>query len=243
MKTKRGRYSEYETLYLKENYHNTSTENIAKHLNRDIFSIRRKAGELKLRKISNFIRGKVKSKIEKKEYGMLTPIKQIEINKPGPGRWWECRCKCGKIKNVRASELISKGVQSCGCLKHHRSKCWKGIGDISKTTWGKIIWHAKQRKIEFSITIEFGWELFLKQNGKCAITNIPIKFCKTQSELPEFKDVATASLDRIDSKRGYTEDNVWWVHKDVNVMKWHKTMEEFIYICNLIAKQHPVEIN
>lgn len=30
----------------------------------------------------------------------------------------------------------------------------------------------------------------------------------------------TASLDRIDDKQGYTINNVQFIHKDINYMKW-----------------------
>ena len=40
----------------------------------------------------------------------------------------------------------------------------------------------------------------------------------------------TASLDRIDSKKGYTIDNIQWVHKDVNKMKMDLQEEDFFRI-------------
>ena len=45
----------------------------------------------------------------------------------------------------------------------------------------------------------------------------------------------TASLDRIDSNKGYIKGNVQWVHKDVNTMKMDHTQEEFIKICTMVA--------
>lgn len=38
------------------------------------------------------------------------------------------------------------------------------------------------------------------------------------------------------SKPDYANDNVQWVHKDVNYMKMDLTQEEFIKYCKLIAK-------
>lgn len=45
----------------------------------------------------------------------------------------------------------------------------------------------------------------------------------------------TFSLDRIDSKIGYIEGNVQWVHKMVNMCKQHYTQEEFLEMCVSIA--------
>lgn len=44
----------------------------------------------------------------------------------------------------------------------------------------------------------------------------------------------TASLDRIDSSKGYLENNVQWVHKDINWMKQDYSHEEFLQYCKLI---------
>lgn len=43
----------------------------------------------------------------------------------------------------------------------------------------------------------------------------------------------TASLDRIDSKIGYIEGNVQWVHKDINKMKNSHTHATFLQWCRL----------
>lgn len=38
------------------------------------------------------------------------------------GAMWICRCKCGKLKVVRATQLRNQSVKSCGCLKRGREK-------------------------------------------------------------------------------------------------------------------------
>lgn len=48
----------------------------------------------------------------------------------------------------------------------------------------------------------------------------------------------TASLDRIDSSKGYTEDNVWWINKHVNIMKNVYELDYFLDICSLITKKN-----
>lgn len=48
----------------------------------------------------------------------------------------------------------------------------------------------------------------------------------------------TASLDRIDSSKGYVEGNVHWVHKDINIMKWDFPLETFIKMCKFVAENN-----
>lgn len=46
----------------------------------------------------------------------------------------------------------------------------------------------------------------------------------------------TASLDRIDSSKGYIEGNIQWVHKDINFMKQEMDENSFFCWCGIIAK-------
>lgn len=50
-----------------------------------------------------------------------------------------------------------------------------------------------------------------------------------------------ASLDRIDSKRGYTEGNVQWVHKSVNLAKNSLSEVEFIMLCHAVTNHRRSE--
>jgi hypothetical protein len=47
----------------------------------------------------------------------------------------------------------------------------------------------------------------------------------------------TASLDRIDSSKGYSKDNVQWVHKRLNAVKQNLTPEEFLFWCIKVVEQ------
>jgi hypothetical protein len=51
----------------------------------------------------------------------------------------------------------------------------------------------------------------------------------------------TASLDRIDSSKGYIIGNVQWAHKMVNRMKNDMPQEEFIEFCRDIISTNPIK--
>lgn len=53
----------------------------------------------------------------------------------------------------------------------------------------------------------------------------------------------TASLDRIDSSKGYIEGNVQWLHKDINRLKINYSDEDLIQICLEIIRWKKVPIN
>lgn len=64
---------------------------------------------------------------------------------------------------------------------------------------------------------------------KCKISGLSLEFGKAKH------GTTTASLDRIDSSKGYIEGNVQWLHKDVNRSKFTKSDEEFIELCRIIV--------
>lgn len=122
-------------------------------------------------------------------------------------------------------------MKTCGHT-HFRSGAesplWEGHGEIGGNFLYKIKKSAESRGIEFKLTIEQIWDLFLKQNRKCKLSGLELKFKKSH------KETNTASLDRIDSKKDYEIDNVQWVHKDVNIMKQDMSDENFIYYCGKV---------
>lgn len=156
---------------------------------------------------------------------------------------WECLCDCGNRSITRTNDLLRFKVISCGCFRNEAvlpniKKAYeksaitrfKGVGDLSGLYINRVKRGALDRKLEYSITPEYMWSLYLKQECKCALTQIPI-FLNKHKRIGE----QTASLDRIDSQKGYIEGNVQWVHKDINQMKWNFGQEKFIEYCKLIA--------
>ena len=83
------------------------------------------------------------------------------------------------------------------------------------------------RGLEFKIDIQFGWDLFLRQEKKCALSGLPLTFSRHGQ---------TASLDRIDSTIGYLPENVQWTHKAVNQMKMDLPEKDFINLCRTISE-------
>ena len=174
--------------------------------------------------------------LKNKKFGNLLIVKRIG-SKNGHALWL-CKCDCGNFKRLITGELRTKrGTKSCGCSKkriYSENKNWKGFGEISGKYFNRIIKECSRgkRKISFKITIKQIWNLFLIQKRKCALTGKEIYFGIRSN------DERTASLDRIDSKKGYTVDNVQWVHKDVNNMKQDYDQKYFIEICKLISRNN-----
>lgn len=159
----------------------------------------------------------------------------VDVHSRGRGAVWNCTCDCGRSVLATSTRLNAGTKQSCGCRKRERSKGkengkWRGYQDISLSYWSNLLTGAKNRKLHVSLTIEQAWEIYVSQNGLCALSGVPIQFGG--------RNIGTASLDRKDSNLGYSPKNVQWVHKTVNRLKTNMSDSEFIRWCSLISKHN-----
>jgi len=147
---------------------------------------------------------------------------------------FKCLCDCGNIVCVKGYCLLDGNTKSCGCSARRKGKDhpnFAGHEEISSSLWHSLCHGATSRNLEFQITIEEIWQLFLKQNRKCALSGIKLQFAQTRKTYNQ----TTASLDRIDSTKGYAINNVQWVHKKINQIKMNMDQSEFIDWCQKIT--------
>lgn len=157
-----------------------------------------------------------------------------------------------ELYGIKSKNTIFNFMKKCGIPRRlaHDSELrrvntkkarWKGCGELSGAYWYALRFGANTRKIPFKISIEYAWELFQKQNCKCALSGVELGFW-IKNNTNEDKRVQTASLDRIDPKLGYVEGNVQWIHKELNRMKMKNQQYEFINWCKLVT-QHQEKIS
>ena len=155
---------------------------------------------------------------------------------------WKFLCGgCSKTFEMIPYNILQG--KSGGCLKccmkdfsAQNNPAWKGQGNIPQS----IISHAKSgataRGISYSVSSEYLDEVWIQQNGVCALSGETITM-----KAPGKNRVAWgnyASLDRIDSAIGYEKGNVQWVHPIVNIMKNRFDKETFIVFCHKISRHH-----
>lgn len=92
-----------------------------------------------------------------------------------------------------------------------------------------LIKNAKSRK-EYLVSIDalYLQKVYENQKGLCAYTKLPLLAVGNQ--------LNTMSLDRIDSSKDYTEDNIQLVCVAINKMKLDMTEDRFIELCSLVTK-------
>lgn len=178
----------------------------------------------------------------------------IDLNpiKIGSNLYLKCRCVCKKEQLVSKSRILTGKTKCCkSCSPGIYKQCLgkgrhKGVGYISKEIFKRIKRHSMDRRrnyvsrLPFTITIEYIWELFQKQEGKCKISGIPLILHTNLYRVsdPKYYSYVTASLDRIDSSKGYIPGNVQWVHKWVNIMKNSMTDDQLKYVCSVITEHN-----
>ncbi len=164
-------------------------------------------------------------------FGRLTVTELAGRTKRGQALW-NCRCKCGNYKIIRGYHLTGEKIRSCGCLQRETVNIkWQGHEQIGRWVWNAVRARSAKRGIEFTLSAKDMWEIALKQNKKCALTGIDLVFVSNPAKQTD----SNASLDRIDSNKGYTLDNVQWVLKYVNLAKRELSQNDFINICKKVA--------
>jgi len=171
----------------------------------------------------------VKKRVKIKVDDIIGKWTVIESVEPRNGTRWLCRCDCGKEYIIPSKTLGSK--KSIGCFECGRFKLRRFFGPIPKWIITQTKMSAKNRRLEFNLSIEYLAKVFEEQKGLCPLTGLSLKF----STAPKKVEDTTASPDRIDNTKGYIEGNVRFVHKVINIMRKSMSDEEFLYWCQLVV--------
>lgn len=88
---------------------------------------------------------------------------------------------------------------------------------------------AKRKGLSFDLTPEYLENIW---TGLCSISKTPIHLYNHRNAEDH------AELDRIDSSKGYTQDNVHWTARKWNRMKGSLTYEDLIILLNWFEFQY-----
>lgn len=91
---------------------------------------------------------------------------------------------------------------------------------------------ALKRGLDFDLTEESVLKILCKQKSKCYYTEENMTYNRDNK--------TTVSIDRVDSNKGYTIDNIVLCQVVINRMKQALTTKEFLELCKLVVDKTPV---
>jgi hypothetical protein len=137
------------------------------------------------------------------------------------------------VKEIRR-EKKRRGVEQFYCSKSCATTAKnKGSRIPCRYIYGQAKRNAETREIEFTITLEDLEAVWVKQEGRCKLTGIPLELPNSRSN----GDLTyRASIDRIDNDKGYTRGNIQILSLRVNYMKMRSKNSEVIEFIRLIRE-------
>lgn len=143
----------------------------------------------------------------------------LKANYHEKGAYW-CSDKLSKSEHAIRGRATLLGLSK-------RQKFTHEI--IPSFMWSSLKARAIEEGFTLDIDVDYIWEMYQNQKGKCALTGWDIKFGKTHGD-------NEVSVDRIDSKKGYIKGNVQLTDKLVNRCKLNCNEKYFYDLCSAITK-------
>jgi hypothetical protein len=145
------------------------------------------------------------------------------------------RCKTEKSTNLffkhhQTSDGLHSWCKSCCTIGNNRSRAKQ-----NSTIQGRAVVFlrnakksAEKRNQEFSLNVEDIVDFWNKQDKICAYSGLEMTL-----EAGKFN---TVSIERIDSKIGYTKENTLLVCQAVNRMKSDFNFDDFYFMCKSVTE-------
>lgn len=165
---------------------------------------------------------------------------------------------CVMKKYNQKRKLITLKCEGCNkeynkVLTYFKRNCEKGVKSFcSRVCSGKYSWDKKdkgyvQKANPFSfyirnckrlgnidLTVKDLEDIWNNQKGICPYSGINLKLSTNSKRIKN--PIEKASIDRIDSNKGYIKDNIQFISYTMNLMKNTMTHEETVEICKIITK-------
>jgi hypothetical protein len=133
------------------------------------------------------------------------------------------------LRKNYAIQSFALGKECKICANRQTENSNRGVYNGVRLSWfNKCKIGAETRGLVWNLAVEDIWQIYVRQDGICNLSGVPIGWAVVGQK-------HTASLDRIDSAKGYTLGNVQLLHKDVNMMKQAFSQEHFVALCQAVA--------
>lgn len=140
-------------------------------------------------------------------------------------KWYLVKCDCGKEKIVMGSAMISGNTKSCGCLAKETKQAKRISKNHSEITAIILGYkrHAEDRGFKWLLNRRFVEMLIKEDCFYCG--SRPSNTKKIKNSIGD--GLVYSGIDRINSNKDYTEDNVVACCRVCNYAKSNMTIKEF----------------
>lgn len=207
-----------EDLLIKWYPHTVLRKNLPKKLSKKMPCIHIRATKLGIKSFYHFSKKEIA--IIKKRYPNEGPSESLayDLNRSRGS----IRKIAGRLKFKVKKGHIFRNYSGKNC------KTYTGYEGITGAYIAQMRRNARVRNRKFDLNPKYLWQLYEKQNRKCAISGLYIDFIVNSNN--------RAALDRINPSKDYLKGNVQWVYNKINYMKWDLKQQDFIRLCKIITK-------
>lgn len=152
--------------------------------------------------------------------------------------YWICRCDCGKTKSILGNNLTHGKTKSCGCMqKEAMKKNGERLRGAPSASSKRDVFGTYRRRSK-----ELGIEMDIEFNEFISITQKKCFYCESSPSNKichrKHKDDCFTynGLDRLNSSKGYTRDNVVPCCYTCNKAKSSLTLEQFINWVKIVSR-------
>lgn len=148
---------------------------------------------------------------------------------------------CNQYKYVSefwGNKMNSDGLQTyCKiCSKNRTHECASSFEGYMKYLYTSLKQNALKRNITVDITSNDIINLYHYQCGKCSLTGRTMTHTRQDPDKTVgAKYHNNISVDRIDSNKGYTPDNIQLVCAIINIMKWDLSMDSVLHFAKAVV--------
>ena len=155
-----------------------------------------------------------------------------QINK-NPDRLWYCSLSCAGTKNKKS---LGKYLGN-GTLESFKGR--RRLKD--EFSQFRYVMRSVKRRVnkgETDLTLEFLRDIWKRQQGICPLTGWSISLPEDSSKPGNNSSIYRASLDRIDSSKGYIKDNVRFIAIIANYCKHSFSDDEVKLFCKAVVENN-----
>lgn len=126
----------------------------------------------------------------------------------------------------------ANGYRCRSCFNANRQLHRRDKPKPLKERFNEMLRSVRKRNKDYDIDLSFLEELWTKQEGLCYYSKIPMVISSWgTSPTMSNRNPFSMSLDRVDSNKGYTKDNVVFCCWAVNAGKNNFSLVDYLFVC------------